>query len=397
MADKRVSNLQPSTSFHFAQGATSSPSTPHLHHTDSKPLDSAHPYTYINSNMSGTQQPGMMVPKQSNVHSLMSPPEATPYDSFAQGPSPQTMKNHHIHAPLSPPVSPAVQNVTPEQRPNLQAADPILFPSPEVRETSQAPLFAPEEALETERAVDEHIQFVRKSGVFRQVSPPLKEHYQLALEFKSTVMSQFAANRGKWLARERALLLADRERQMQSGRRYTHIAPAYGKLGTRAAQKPTTGPTKSGIFKRIPRPPQPKGMTPDPNKPKAERPAPREDRDFESIPDYCPPTSSLPSKPNSLKVDWKGAPIDLQADPHFDKLHAHEILLAENLRLDCATYLTSKRRIFVSRLEKLRKGKEFRKTDAQQACKIDVNKASKLWQAFDKVGWLQAHWVEQYL
>lgn len=119
----------------------------------------------------------------------------------------------------------------------------------------------------------------------------------------------------------------------------------------------------------------------------------REDKDFNSLPDYCPPKESLPSKPNSLKVDWKGAPIDLRSDPHAHLLHPDELLLAGNLRLDCATYLTSKRRIFIKRVECLEIGKEFRKTDAQQACKIDVNKASKLWAVFEKVGWLNAKWV----
>jgi hypothetical protein len=70
--------------------------------------------------------------------------------------------------------------------------------------------------------------------------------------------------------------------------------------------------------------------------------------------------------------------------------------LAANLRLDAATYLTSKRRMFIARLNCLKISKEFRKTDAQQACKIDVNKASKLWTAFDKVGWLDKHWVARF-
>ncbi|KAK8099068.1 SWIRM domain-containing protein [Apiospora kogelbergensis] len=54
------------------------------------------------------------------------------------------------------------------------------------------------------------------------------------------------------------------------------------------------------------------------------------------------------------------------------------LVLAANLRLDCATYLTSKRRMFMKRLNCLRIGKDFGKTDTQQACKINVNKASKL-------------------
>ncbi len=125
----------------------------------------------------------------------------------------------------------------------------------------------------------------------------------------------------------------------------------------------------------------------------------REDKDFASFPDTCPPLSSLPSRPNSLKVEWKGAPLDLSAEPHKHLLHPDEVLLASNLRLDCATYLTSKRRIFLARQECFRgtwgaaKGKkEFRKTDAQQACKIDVNKASKLWMAFERVGWFEESW-----
>jgi hypothetical protein len=119
--------------------------------------------------------------------------------------------------------------------------------------------------------------------------------------------------------------------------------------------------------------------------------------DWITLPDYCPPTSSLPSKPNSLKIDWKGTPTDLSNDPDRHLLHPDEVLLASNLRLSCAAYLTSKRRMFLRRLECLQKDKEFRRTDAQQACHIDVNKASKLWAAFEKVGWLDKAWVEPFL
>ncbi len=34
-------------------------------------------------------------------------------------------------------------------------------------------------------------------------------------------------------------------------------------------------------------------------------------------------------------------------------------------------------------------GKDFKKTNSQQACKIDVNKASKLLEVFNKVGWFE--------
>ena len=96
-------------------------------------------------------------------------------------------------------------------------------------------------------------------------------------------------------------------------------------------------------------------------------------------------------------MEWKGQPRDLSHDPHRHLLHETELQLATNLRLSCAQYLTAKRRIFVSRVHCERIHKEFRKTDAQQACKIDVNKASKLWTAFEKVGWLDRSHIEGFL
>jgi hypothetical protein len=71
--------------------------------------------------------------------------------------------------------------------------------------------------------------------------------------------------------------------------------------------------------------------------------------------------------------------------------------LASTLRLDCATYLTTKRRIFVRRLDCALQPKEFRKTDAQKECNIDVNKASKLWEAFNHAGWLREEWMYKYM
>jgi hypothetical protein len=89
--------------------------------------------------------------------------------------------------------------------------------------------------------------------------------------------------------------------------------------------------------------------------------------------------------------------LDLSQDPDRHHLSPAELSLASTLRLSCATYLCSKRRIFEARVRALRIGKEFRKTDAQQACKIDVNKASKLWTAYDRVGWFDSEHFQQYL
>lgn len=125
--------------------------------------------------------------------------------------------------------------------------------------------------------------------------------------------------------------------------------------------------------------------------------ASREDKDFDKLPDICPPLETLNRIPaGALKTDWKGNPIDLSDDCHLGLLHEQERVLASTLRLDCATYLTSKRRLFLSRLDCLERNKTFRKTDAQTACHIDVNKASRLYVAYQEIGWLDESWVEEF-
>ena len=294
--------------------------------------------------------------------------------------------------PLSPPVSPATKNIVAEESSTLVSRDPILYPNTEVRSasSSQVPLFG-EQAV-TKRVVNEHVA-AREPSLFRDASPPRQVEYELALEFKSHIMQTFTrSNIRTYLERERAQLLED-QAMRSGGRKYAVLAPATGARPPRVTN--SVGKRPTGVVKpsRVVKPVRSR-TTPEPNGIKR---VAREDKDFESLHDFSPPTSSLPAKYNSLKVDWRGAPIDLDFDPHRHLLHPDELLLAANLRLDCATYLTSKRRIFKARIEALKIKKEFRKTDAQQACKIDVNKASKLWQAYEKVGWLNPKWVEKYL
>jgi hypothetical protein len=340
-----------------------------------------------------------------NTHaSLMSPPEATPIDNFnrtspEQTMSPQKKQSYSLQAgrfPISPPVSPLTKILASEESPSLVTRDPILYPNAESSQvtSAQVSLFD-DESVATRRAVmTKHVAAVRQSSLFREASPPLQDHYELALEFQSQIFRKFSeSNRREWLNRERAQLIVDQA--MRNGmRKYPTLAPAT--QGSRPRALKGSGPVKANKVIKQPRPPKspkPPRATPEPGSKRVVR----EDKDFNSLPDLCPPVSSLPTKPNSLKVEWRGAPIDLRKDPNTDLLHPDELSLAANLRLDCATYLTSKRRIFIARTECLRIGREFRKTDAQQACKIDVNKASKLWQAYEKVGWLHPRWVQNYV
>ncbi|KAL3228616.1 SWIRM domain-containing protein FUN19 [Nakaseomyces bracarensis] len=119
---------------------------------------------------------------------------------------------------------------------------------------------------------------------------------------------------------------------------------------------------------------------------------------WEKLPDYSPPLSTLPeSNRNCLKIEWKGNPMDLSVDPLRSKLHPAELVLASILRLPCDLYLDSKKRLFLEKVYKQKKGMPFRKTDAQKACKIDVNKASRLYSAYEKVGWLDNRHFEKYM
>ncbi|KAE8454405.1 hypothetical protein EG329_000027 [Mollisiaceae sp. DMI_Dod_QoI] len=393
MDDKTSSSLQPSTVFD-----DSFSSTPH---SLNRPLTTSPTYSTPPTNKFLPSINRLVNMENKDVFdartTMLSPPEQTLQDSFtrkASGSSMDFVMNglHPIpvgrgQAPLSPPISPETKNVNPESPASINIRDPILFPHQD--SSSQPPLFT----SDPHRVVDEHVA-ARELSTFREVSPPRRVEYELALEFKSRVAEAYNADRKRWARRELAQLKED-SMLKHGGKRYMTIAPASGNIrgnGVRGPRQPAIRSPKGVVKVRGPKPAQPRGATPESGKRVA-----REDKDFSSLPDFCPPLSSLPNKPNSLKVDWKGAPIDLKYDPHAHLLHPDEIALAANLRLDCATYLTSKRRIFIKRIEAFRIGKEFRKTDAQQACKIDVNKASKLWQAFDKVGWLQPKWIQKHL
>lgn len=378
--------------------------------------------------------------------SLMSPPDQIPFDNFnhaspSDSADPTTIiarageansKETRPRMPMSPPVSPQTKAdaaVHVDTTGTHGIKDPILYPRGDVSSSPpQQPLFPASESVHHRQLVNEHIAH-RDATQFRTSEPPRAEEYELALQVKSQVMQMYSKDRYSWMLKERRLLVDDRSKNHErwNNKRYTAIAPARPAARTPLSKASTSRPTKtttttsssssSSKPDRVVKPahnrvpstsirihsrPQassPKGRpastTPEPGR-RVVAPN-REDRDFNALDDFCPPVDSLPNKPNSLKVDWKGSPVNLTHDPHAHLLHPDELSLAANLRLDCATYLTSKRRIFIRRRDCARNGKEFRKTDAQQACKIDVNKASKLWTAFEKVGWLDMHWIRKFM
>ncbi|KAK4190585.1 SWIRM domain-containing protein FUN19 [Podospora australis] len=378
-------------------------------------------------------------PSAQDPSTLLSPPGGTLDDMHASNPLPDMVipsgkvsaGGQRVRDLPSPPVSPCAKPA--DDRLSFVSRDVILFPHVEPASPPAGPLFPPvSEPLHTmdrlgaveEQVMDEHIA-ARPLGLFRAVSPPSRDDYRKVLYFRSECLKMFSKDPRAYLRRERELLRSDRKTMAEVSRPHVRLPPILPAARSQAlgvqhrvfqvprpqvprapvsrVQKPKTSPK---IKSQNPRPlrvsPTPTRptihvhTTPEPPRIRTVAPS-REDKDFASLEDLSPPLSTLPLRPNSLKVDWKGNALDLRNDPHRHLLHPDELQLASSLRLDCATYLTSKRRIFISRLECARRGKEFRKTDAQQACKIDVNKASKLWQAFEKVGWLDLKWVQGYL
>lgn len=120
------------------------------------------------------------------------------------------------------------------------------------------------------------------------------------------------------------------------------------------------------------------------------------DLNLSQIDDFSPPISTLPPG-KSLRAEWKGHPMDLSNDPDAQLLHPAELHLASVLRLPADVYIDSKRRLFAEKVHRLRQGLPFRRTDSQKACRIDVNKASRLFGAFEKVGWLDDELFRKHL
>lgn len=126
------------------------------------------------------------------------------------------------------------------------------------------------------------------------------------------------------------------------------------------------------------------------------------DDEWQKLPDYCPPQSTLEAAagtaPPLLRVSWGTSdPLDLSSDPDAKYMHPQEVALAATLRFHCNQYLINKRRIFKARVRCLREGRAFNKTACQQCTAMDVNKASKLWAAFDAVGWFDERHFHRFL
>ncbi|CAG8450727.1 7908_t:CDS:1 [Funneliformis mosseae] len=98
-------------------------------------------------------------------------------------------------------------------------------------------------------------------------------------------------------------------------------------------------------------------------------------------------TTELLSKINP-RINWKGQPLSISHLPHYNSLHPKEAIVASTLRLTPVQYLTAKNTLVSSARRYIQKSLPFRKSDAQKLLRIDVNKASKLWEFFMQVKWI---------
>ncbi|KAF4338036.1 hypothetical protein FBEOM_8089 [Fusarium beomiforme] len=364
--------------------------------------------TQTTSAMGPPAHPASMPVRKLDIGSLMSPPDHA-LDNF-------NSKYHHDDAemtdsfdkegtdkhpmPMSPPISPCNKPMATTEVPTNSIKDPVLYPSDEVPSSpAQTPLFAPLEEGD-HKLIEEHMQKNANEKIFVECSPPELKDYELALSFKSQLQKTMSLDpKGYRMRTIQAALADNRAIAQRNPHRAIAAKPAVKasrSRGDHRVQK-IKSPRRSHVQPSIsPYRPPPQLNVNVNTEPKARAAGP--DKDFDNQPDFCPPIDSLPPKSNLLKVDWKGQPLDNSNDPFRHLLHPDELSLASNLRLDCATYLTSKRRLFQRRLYCFQQvpKKDFRKTDAQQACKIDVNKASKLWTAFERAGWFDPKWMVQH-
>ena len=311
----------------------------------------------------------------------------------------------------SPPISPWQDKTYKQEkgtriRRSSDLKDPPLYAEGDQSSNYEEPLFTPQPVANTEELITKHMA-MHLSQFKDKFNRPTRDEYRLALSCVPNVGAQYNRDPIAYLKRQRE----EQENEYWQAKRIcarpgtkaapVAIAPAP-KTGKRAIKALTPKPSAPRV-KRTPKASPISKLMNYPDKGRSATPdraagVKREDVDYNALPDYAPSTSTLPNNSKALKADWPSNHVlSLSDDPDRHLLHEAEINLASTLRLSCATYLCSKRRIFEARLNALRIGKEFRKTDAQQACKIDVNKASKLWTAYDRVGWLEKDLFTKFL
>lgn len=113
-----------------------------------------------------------------------------------------------------------------------------------------------------------------------------------------------------------------------------------------------------------------------------------------SIPNFEPSFTGIPKRTIERAVKKAGCVVNVSSSKDFggtDLLHgfdSREILIMKAFKLTPLQYADTKRRFFAEKARRTMLSVSFKKTDAQKACRIDVNKASKLYEVFGSLGLL---------
>ncbi|CAN8099954.1 unnamed protein product [Discula destructiva] len=276
---------------------------------------------------------------------------------------------------------------------------------------------------------EERRAYVRKERAQLKADGEARKQYLASLEKgpgkrPSTSFRQAPRKKSKPLLAAKPVAAAAARPSSSTGRPVSHVvASATGPRNVVKVTNPVTsraGRTSraASTFDSSASEPMPVRTVKKLTKPKTGKPQ-FSDRSFDRIPDYCPPISTLDG-PDGRTMTYAPTPADQKPRPFNEEdkkllhlLHPQEQELAYREALGVANYLTAKRRIFVDRLlfyhyekeqqakldQQGKKGtfvKNFLKTHAQDAGKMDVNKASRMHTAFDSVGWLDRKWCERF-
>lgn len=104
---------------------------------------------------------------------------------------------------------------------------------------------------------------------------------------------------------------------------------------------------------------------------------------------WVPSTAVMDESPDMFKhKTWRWTPIDIQAMPYYDRLHAVEADLASKIRLTPETYLRCKRAMILAAQQVVPQVGRLSKNQAQKLCRINVNKTSILWNFFKLNKWI---------
>lgn len=79
----------------------------------------------------------------------------------------------------------------------------------------------------------------------------------------------------------------------------------------------------------------------------------------------------------------------LKEHEYLKEVGSIELMIIGGFKFTPLQYADTKRRLFAEKARKTKLGRTFRKTDAQKACRIDVNKTSRLYEVFESIGLLK--------